>query len=143
MVPIQKLYSSNERIFKVTFEGITHEESLKELHNCNSANWILGHLVFIRNSILSQLGHSPITDDEMMKEVYARGVIKPDMTKALELDRLKKMYLESQPDIIQGVEKVKDEATLEQLTFLGFHEAYHLGQVGLIRKMLGKEGAIK
>jgi hypothetical protein len=38
---------------------------------------------------------------------------------------------------------VKDEAVMEQVTFLGFHEAYHLGQIGLLRKMLGKEGAIK
>ena len=53
------------------------------------------------------------------------------------------MYEESQPEIMQGVEKIKDEAALDQLTFMGFHEAYHLGQIGLIRKMLGKEGAIK
>lgn len=142
MLPIQKLFSSNERVFKITFEGITHEESLREMHNCNSANWILGHLVFIRNNILSQLGLPPIAD-EKMKEVYGRGVIKPDMSKAVPLNMLKKMYEQSQPAIMQGIEKVKDEAALEQLTSLGFHEAYHLGQIGLLRKMLGKEGAIK
>jgi hypothetical protein len=142
MLPIQKLFSSNERIFNVNFEGITHEESLREMHNCNSANWILGHLVFSRNSILSQLGLPPVAD-EKMKEVYGRGVVKPDMQKAIKLDELKKMYLDSQPDIINGLEKVKDEILLEQLTVLGFHEAYHLGQIGLLRKMLGKEGAIR
>lgn len=142
MLPIQKLFSSNERIFKITFEGISQEESLREMHNCNSANWILGHLVFIRNGVLTPLGLAPIAD-EKMKDVYGRGVVKPDMKKALPLDTLKKMYEESQPGIIHGLEKVKDEAVLEQLTFLGFHEAYHLGQVGLIRKMLGKEGAIR
>jgi hypothetical protein len=142
MLPIQKLFSSNERLFKLTFDGISHEESLREMHNCNSANWILGHLVFIRNSILSHLSLPPVAD-EKLKEVYGRGTIKPDMTKALALDTLKKMYEGSQADIMQGVEKLKDEAILEQVTFLGFHEAYHLGQIGLIRKMLGKEGAIR
>jgi hypothetical protein len=142
MLPIQKLYASNERIFKLTIEGITHEESLKEMHNCNSVNWILGHIVFIRNSILSQLG-LPLIADESMKEVYARGVVKPDMNKAVSLDKLKKIYEDSQPGIITGLEKIKDEEALEKLTQLGFHEAYHLGQIGLLRKMLGKEGAIK
>jgi len=112
------------------------------MHNCNSANWILGHLVLYRNNILSQVGLAPLAD-ERMKEIYGRGVVKPDMSKAILIDTLKKMYEESQPQIMQGVEEIKDEAALEQLTFMGFHEAYHLGQIGLIRKMLGKEGAIK
>jgi len=142
MLPIQKLFSSNERVLKVTLEGITHEESLKEMHNCNSVNWILGHIVFIRNSVLAQLGLPPIAD-ESMKEIYARGVIHPDLKKAVLLDTLKKMYLDSQPGIIEGLEKIKEEEALEKLTNLGFHEAYHLGQIGLLRKMLGKEGAIK
>lgn len=142
MLPIQKLFSSNERIFKINFEGITHEDSLKEMYTCNSANWILGHLVYSRNAILSSLGLPPVAN-ETMKEVYARGVINPDMLKAVNLEILKKKYEESQPSIIQWVGMVKDENLLEQLTFFGFHEAYHLGQIGLIRKLLGKEGAIK
>jgi uncharacterized damage-inducible protein DinB len=142
MLPILKLYSSNERVFKINFDGITHEESLKEINSCNSVNWILGHMVFIRNTILSQLALPPLAD-EKMKEVYGRGVVKPDMNKAMNLDTLKKMYEDSQPFIMQGLERVKEEALLEQLTFMGFHEAYHLGQIGLLRKMLGKEGAIK
>lgn len=142
MLPVQKLFSSNERIFKITFQGITQEESLKEMYNCNSANWILGHLVYIRNTILSHLGLPPVAD-ESMKEIYARGVVNPDLSKAVDLEKLKSMYEQSQPAIMEGVAKVNDETLLEQITFLGFHEAYHLGQIGLLRKMLGKEGAIR
>jgi hypothetical protein len=142
MQPCQKLFSSNERVFKINFDGITHEESLKEINNCNSANWILGHMVYIRNTILGLLGLPPLAD-EQMKGVYGRGVVKPDMSKALNLNMLKKMYEDSQPYIMQGLDKVKEEALMEQLTFMGFHEAYHLGQIGLLRKMLGKEGGIK
>ncbi len=142
MLPILKLYSSNERVFKINSEGIRHEESLKEINNCNSVNWILGHMVYIRNTILGLLGLPPLAE-EKMRDVYGRGVVQPDMSKAMNLELLKKMYLDSQPYIMQGLERVKEEAILEQLTFMGFHEAYHLGQIGLLRKMLGKEGAIK
>lgn len=142
MLPIQKLFSANQWIFEINFEGITHEDSLKEMYNCNSANWILGHLVYTRNALLASIDNPPIAGEEM-KEVYARGVVRPDMSKAVELDVLKKKYVDSQPAIMKGVEQVKDENLLEQLTIFGFHEAYHLGQIGLIRKLLGKEGAIK
>lgn len=141
MLPIQKLFSSNERVFNTNMEGITHEESLKEKYNCNSVNWIVGHLAYTRNNILMHLG-LPLDADESMKPFYSRGT-KLDISKALPLDTLKKMYVASQPQIIQELEKLKDEAKLDQITFLGFHEAYHIGQIGLLRKILGKEGAIK
>jgi hypothetical protein len=142
MHPLEKLYSSCERIFKINLQDITHEESLKEMRNCNSANWILGHVVYTRDGILAQLGQTPVAG-ERLKEVYGRGVVKPDMAKALPLDTLKKMYEQSQPAIMERVGKITDETIMDQITFLGFHEAYHLGQIGLLRKMLGKEGAIK
>ena len=142
MLPIQKLFASDERVFNVNLTGITHEESLLELHNCNSINWIVGHLALTRNSILSALGLEPIAGEEM-KPIYARGVVGADMTKAIHLDTLKKLYVDSQPLIMEGLLNLKDEAILEQVTFLGFHEAYHIGQIGIIRKLLSKEGAIK
>jgi hypothetical protein len=128
MLPIQKLFSSNERFLNINFEGIAHEDSLKEMYKGNSANLILGQLSYSRKAISSPLG-LPTIGSEKMKEVYASGVIRPDMSKAVRLDMLKK--------------KVKEENLLEQLTFLGFHETYHLGQIGLIRKLPGKEDAIK
>lgn len=142
MLPIQKLFSSDERVFNVNLQGITHEESLLEMHNCNSINWIVGHLVYTRNSILSAMSLPP-SASETLKPIYARGVVGADMTKAINLDTLKKMYVDSQPQIMEGLLKIKEEAILDQVTFLGFHEAYHIGQIGIIRKMLGKEGAIK
>lgn len=31
----------------------------------------------------------------------------------------------------------------ERLAFLQFHESYHAGQVGLLRRLLGKDGVIR
>ena len=142
MLPIQKLFSSDERVFNVNLQGVTHEESLLEMHNCNSINWIVGHLVYTRNNIMLTLGLPPIADEDM-KPVYARGVVGADMTKAYNLDTLKKMYVDSQPLIMDGLLKITDEAVMDQITFMGFHEAYHIGQIGILRKIIGKEGAIK
>ncbi|MCH9008517.1 hypothetical protein IIA29_11025 [candidate division KSB1 bacterium] len=35
------------------------------------------------------------------------------------------------------------ETVGEKLSFLHFHETYHLGQIGLLRRLAGKEGVIK
>lgn len=123
-------------------DGISHEESIKEIHNCNSVNWIVGHIVYYRNSILAMLNMPPMAN-ESMKEVYGSGVLKPDMKKAVQLDTLKKLFLETQTLIMAQLEKENDEAKLEKITFLGVHETYHIGQIGLLRKLLGMESAIK
>lgn len=36
-----------------------------------------------------------------------------------------------------------DKTVGDQLAFLQFHEAYHAGQVGLLRRLAGKEGALR
>ncbi|NNM95755.1 MAG: hypothetical protein HKL88_09915 [Bacteroidia bacterium] len=142
MQPVHKLYSSNERVFKMNMEGITHEESLKQMNHCNTLNWVVGHLVLSRNSVLAML-NLPAAPTEAMKEVYGRGVANPDMGKAMNIETLKSMYLDTQPLIMSALDKTSDEALLEKLAFSGMHEAYHMGQIGMLRKMLGKEGAIK
>ena len=39
--------------------------------------------------------------------------------------------------------KPSDDGTkLDKLAFLQFHEAYHSGQLGLLRRIVGKPGAI-
>lgn len=37
----------------------------------------------------------------------------------------------------------KDETVLSLLTVILFHQAYHVGQTGLLRRLSGREGAIK
>ena len=128
MLPIQKLFSANEGIFKINFEDMPHEDSLKGLYNCNSANRIPG---------------LPLVVGKRLNELYTPGAINPNMSKAARQETLKKLSENPQTSLIQCVDKLKDENLLEELTFLGFHEAYHLGQIGLIRKLFGKDGAIE
>jgi uncharacterized damage-inducible protein DinB len=38
---------------------------------------------------------------------------------------------------------VGDATVSEKLAFLQFHEAYHAGQIAILRRMAGKPGAIR
>ena len=36
----------------------------------------------------------------------------------------------------------RDEEKIKNLMGLAFHEAYHAGQIGILRRVIGKEGVI-
>lgn len=141
------------RVIGVNLDGVTHEESV--LHpqgGGSSINWILGHLVVSRNSILKLLGEGPVwTDDQC--ETYARGADLPvDAGSYLPFDEIRAALRESQERLFPKMSALPDEAgvipsfegsILSKLLFLQFHEAYHVGQLGAVRRWVGKEGAIK
>ena len=138
-----KLYSSVDRTLKMNLQGITHEDSIKQIDNTNCINWLVGHIVVSRNGILSLMGMEPVAGDKL-KAVYERGSkMMTDMGQAEKLDTLVKLFDESQHKILEGVTKTYNDETLDRITFLGFHEGYHVGQIATMRKLLGKEGAIK
>ncbi len=59
---------------------------------------------------------------------------------------------DSQDTILAALERTTEadlaashakETVGQRLAFLQFHEAYHIGQIGLLRRLLGKPGAIR
>jgi uncharacterized damage-inducible protein DinB len=79
---------------------------------------------------------------------------------ALDLPKLKSALDESQKRLIPALQSLNDETlsspvpekfrrppltgTLaEAVAILNYHEGYHNGQIGLLRRLPGKEGAIK
>jgi hypothetical protein len=138
-----KLFASVDRVLKTNLQGITHADSIKHIENCNSINWLVGHIVVSRNGVLSLMELPPIAG-EKLKAVYERGSkMMTDMGNAENLDALVKLFDESQQRILDGVTKTYSDEIIDRLIFLGFHEGYHVGQIGTMRKLLGKEGAIK
>ncbi|MGP8216690.1 MAG: hypothetical protein ACLQQ4_14090 [Bacteroidia bacterium] len=140
--PVLKVFFGNGRAFELNMQDITHEESIRQFLNCNTINWITGHIVVSRNSILLSLGLPAIIDDNF-KKIYDRGAPMMDISAAMPFEELKKLFTDSQQPIMSGIEKVSNVEALEKIAFSGFHEAYHIGQLGLLRKLIGKEGAIK
>jgi hypothetical protein len=141
MHPIQKLFASNEMIFNTNLGGVTHADSVIKPEQCNCINWIVGHIVYSRNGVMTALNQPQVTDASF-KPIYDRYTNMQDTSTALSLDELIKLYKGSQARIIDNVISLKDGEVMDRVTFLGFHEAYHLGQIGIVRKLIGKKGAI-
>jgi uncharacterized damage-inducible protein DinB len=134
---LKALYEVNHYAIGVNARDLTHEESLIEPHpGANSANWVLGHIVHNRRFILEMVGEQPVWTEEEAKNY-------PDLLQAFDLSQERLMAgLSRLPDDKLG--KVSDKESLgRKLAFLQFHEAYHAGQLGILRRVAGKPGAIK
>lgn len=152
------LYGYNHHAVKTNLEGLSHEDCLVQPEpGGNCMNWVLGHIVATRNQILKQLGKDPIWS-ENKTAVYDRGS-EPitDRARALSLEEILGDLEKSQDSIVAGLkgmterdleapagDKTAGVKTVGQwLAFLQFHEAYHVGQTALLRRIAGREGAIK
>lgn len=123
----------------------------------NCVNWVLGHVVSTRNGILKLLGRDPIWDKERAKP-YSRGSQGLAAEDALPLEEIMADYRASQKTILTALGEMTDEdleakSPIEffrgdeetigtALASFAFHEAYHVGQTGTLRRVAGKAGAI-
>lgn len=148
-----RFFEVHDWIFENHLGDVTHEEScLVPSTGGNSLNWILGHVVASRNDILALLGGPPIWSPEQAAP-YVRGTDgRSDAFTPLPLEEIRDALGRSSAAIRSNVEsmspadfeKPTEKATVgADLAFLQFHESYHAGQTGILRRLLGKEGAIR
>lgn len=141
---------------KMNLEGLTHEESLVQPQpGGNCLNWIVGHILANRKGILGLLGKQPVWNDEDAGPYQRGSEPLTDPVVAKNLDQMLAMLETSQESILAGLTEISEEAlqasspddklgdTVEtMLAGLVFHEAYHVGETGILRRLLGHEGAI-
>ena len=137
----------NKHVIGLNLKDMTHEESLVvPPTGGNSVNWILGHIIVSRNGIAELLGIEKRFSDDTLTGLYDRGTQNIPADKAFKLEKLLDIYNDSQSVLeekIAATDLSNDHEKLKNLTFLAFHEAYHVGQTGLLRRISGKKGAIK
>ena len=145
-------FRNNHWVLMKHAEGWSHEESLMRAGaGGNTFNWVLGHVVASRNDIFALLGEPPVWS-EADAAPYVRGSheLAPAMARQLsailaDLDRSQER-LTARLERLTAAELAAahgDSALGKQLTFLQFHETYHVGQTGLLRRLAGKEGVIR
>lgn len=137
---------SNYKVILMNIEGITHEESMIFPNGeANCMNWILGHLIYIRNAFLNTLGEESAWDSDKFS-CYSRGVIPLERKDELVTFEELKSYLQQSQDKLEAklitIESFTPE-TINDIAIFCLHEIYHSGQLGYLRRILGKPGAIK
>jgi uncharacterized damage-inducible protein DinB len=141
-------------------EGLTQEDSLNQPQpGGNCLNWVVGHLLCIYDTVLPALGQEPVLGTSALKR-YERGSAElHEAGEAIPLADLMVAWDETAKRVEAGLgtltsdrmdgpapfspSKNPKETVRSLLTTVFFHQAYHSGQTGLLRRIAGKEGAIK
>ena len=148
---------SSQHVLANNIKDVTHEESLIQPlpGGGNCMNWIVGHIIFARNQMLGALGRESIWDESIGSR-YRRGgepIVEGDTTarrfETLVQD-LSLTYTRIRPALASCDEGRMDEkapfspSKNEKETWgtlfstLLFHEVYHSGQTGVLRRVIGK-----
>ena len=137
-------------------EGMTGEQSLARPEaGGNCANWILGHLTNVQNGVMALIGEPAVWESDQL----ARAGWDPITNEANAIDwgTLRDRFLDSRERCLSAISALSDESLGEQvphpfggttsraelLGILSFHQAYHVGQLGIVRRIAGLEGAVK
>jgi len=147
-------------VLRANTAGITHEESfLQPPGGGNCLNWIAGHLASTWDVILPLVGQEPVLGKQALQR-YDRGTAElHDPAEALPLEKLLAACDEAVKRLDEGLAHVApdaldrpagfsprnraDETVRSLLSAVVFHQAYHTGQTGLLRRLAGKPGAIR
>ncbi len=150
---LAKAYERSYAGLKLNLRDISDADSRVEpAGGGNSINWVLGHLVMTRGLVLRLAGAAAVSGPELV-EIYSgeEGVVF-DRSRARPLEQLVAELDASQERLMEALSGLSSEAlaaparnttVADLLTFLWFHEGYHSGQLGLLRRLVGKPGVIK
>lgn len=115
----------------------------------NSMAWILGHLTSGRFVLAKHLG---MDETNPFGDLYARGSEVKDSSAYPEFEKILDTFKEITQATDQRMREISEDelsASLDDtypgqektvrgaLTFLGFHESYHVGQMAYLRRLLG------
>jgi uncharacterized damage-inducible protein DinB len=148
----------NHRILTRTLDGIDHEASLQTPPaGGNCINWIVGHVVATRDSMLAVVGEEKQWE-KPRRQLYGRGSASMTAANALPLSELQSAFETAQQRLLAALAALPEdrlaasaaftfpgnteETNASLLASLASHEAYHIGQTAILRRMLGRPGAI-
>ena len=157
--PLLKMFAITHGALHLNLKDVTHEESLVQPRPAgNCLNWVVGHIVASRDRLLPMLGEEPVLPPGVgarygrgSQPVTDDGQARPLAELIAALDRSQERIL----GVIGRLDAEKLAAPMEgtglpgnpknvfeTLAMFQFHEAYHVGQSGVLRRIAGRPGAI-
>ena len=115
--------------------------------------WLVGHLAATRQGVLRILGLEP--REQAWEVCFRRGTSPADLPAALELAPILETFFDAQARMAAVWDGLSPEALAKPFVrtlpdgsqtvgdafrFLAWHEAYHLGQLAMLRRLAGKPG---
>jgi hypothetical protein len=138
-------------LFNNVLVDISEEEANSKLvPSINNIKWLAGHLLWVQSNLARTFG---VPVEIVWIDHYNNQIPQPPDVEIPSLEEIKNAWNQYAAAIRQGLENVTDETlnspiefplpafrTNEGLwAFLNHHQAYTIGQIGILRRGLGKE----
>lgn len=148
------------QVLRINVEGLTQEDSLVHPDpGGNCLNWVVGHLLWVYDNVVRLLGQEPVMEPGRLDRYARGGAPLTDPAEALDLRELMAAWDRAAERVDAGLAGLTpefldqpapesptgnpNETVRTLLTTVLFHQAYHVGQTGVLRRVAGKPGAIK
>ena len=148
--PLALIFKLNNNLIARSLEGLSDEDVWRQPSGSgNPIGWILGHLTETRAGMLSEMGR-PF--DCGWSRAFQRGSALQDRTGYPARAAIETAWKSTHAAMRDAFANVSPEqlaapitrppvpgveTLLDLIAFCGFHESYHVGQMGFIRKQLG------
>ena len=146
--------------FGVNLDGLSNDDALRQPESGgNCLNWVAGHVVGSRAGTLEILGQKPSFKADKYARYRRGSAAVTDANGAVPLSEMVADFASTNEGLAAGLAALTattlagkapfspgnrdDETVGSLLAGLVFHEAYHIGQLGVLRRMAGQVGAIK
>jgi hypothetical protein len=154
LAPLARRFAFNDALLDKLTQDFSDAEWLARHGEVNHAQWLLGHLASTRRWALRELGRS--AEEEAWEQHFGRGARPTPLSDDIAPALLREAFLKNGAVLAKHISTL-DEAQVAApfrsfpdgsntlgggMHFLHFHETYHLGQLGLLRRLCGKPGAI-
>jgi uncharacterized damage-inducible protein DinB len=150
-------FRMNEFILRSNVEGLTHADTLvRAVPGSNNINWLLSHIVATRCAVLPAVRQEGPWSDEQASR-YRRGMPMVEDSQLMPFAEVLAAFAVTQDRMLAGVASLSEsdfaapapfnpgptpETVGSLLTKIAIHEAYHLGQTGILRRVAGKAGVL-
>ena len=152
LAPVAHQFRDTTRLYGRALDGVTRDALLtRPGPQSNPLLWVAGHLVQQRTRLLGALGPArQIPWDD----IVGTGSIIGDLRVYPRIGELEAVWRSSTEELLRRLQNIsagelnapappwlrtQDGTLLGALSFAALHEAYHIGQMGFIRKWLGLE----
>jgi hypothetical protein len=149
-----------QTVVRRNVEGLTHEDSLRQpAPGGNCLNWIVGHLAWAYAGAVGLVGQETSLDQAALARYARGGEPITDPAQARDLSQLLAAFDEGTERFTAGLATLPAEAlgrpapaspsgdpnetVRSLLATILFHQSYHAGQTGVLRRLIGRSGAIK
>ena len=132
--PIQSIFAVNSKLFDYALDGIEDHLARRVVgSSAHRIDHIVAHLLDARAFLARTMGMRP---EFPALDTLAAAASFAELGDRVPLSQLRETWDALASELAEALTRV-DAATSAVVAFLLQHEAYHLGQIGLLRRELG------